>query len=40
MSSEKEAEVTGDKDDDNATPATDVQATEAPQTETQTTETE
>ena len=40
MSAEKEAEVTGDKDDDNATPATDVQATEAPQTETQTTETE
>lgn len=40
MSSEKEAEVTGDKDDENATPATDVQATEAPQTETQTTETE
>ena len=40
MSTEKEAEVTGDKDDDNATPATDVQATEAPQTETQTTETE
>ena len=40
MSSEKEAEVTGDKDDDNATPATDVQVTEAPQTETQTTETE
>ena len=40
MSSEKEAEVSGDKDDDNATPATDVQATEAPQTETQTTETE
>ena len=40
MSSEKEAEVTGDKDDDNATPATDVQATEAQQTETQTTETE
>ena len=40
MSSEKEAEVTGDKDDENATPATDVQATEAQQTETQTTETE
>lgn len=40
MSAEKEAEVTGDKDDENATPATDVQATEAPQTETQTTETE
>lgn len=40
MSTEKEAEVTGDKDDENATPATDVQATEAPQTETQTTETE
>ena len=40
MSTEKEAEVSGDKDDDNATPATDVQATEAPQTETQTTETE
>ena len=40
MSAEKEADVTGDKDDDNATPATDVQATEAPQTETQTTETE
>lgn len=40
MSSEKEAEVSGDKDDENATPATDVQATEAPQTETQTTETE
>ena len=40
MSSDKEAEVTGDKDDENATPATDVQATEAPQTETQTTETE
>ena len=40
MSTEKEAEVSGDKDDENATPATDVQATEAPQTETQTTETE
>ena len=40
MSAEKEAEVSGDKDDENATPATDVQATEAPQTETQTTETE
>ena len=40
MSAEKEAEVTGDKDNENATPATDVQATEAPQTETQTTETE
>ena len=40
MSAEKEAEVEGDKDDENATPATDVQATEAPQTETQTTETE
>lgn len=37
MSTEKEAEVSGDKDDENATPATDVQATEAPQTETQTT---
>lgn len=40
MSTEKEAEVSGDKDDEDATPATDVQATEAPQTETQTTETE
>lgn len=40
MSTEKEAEVSGDKDDENATPATDVKATEAPQTETQTTETE
>lgn len=40
MSTEKEAEVSGDKDDENATPATDVQATEASQTETQTTETE
>ena len=40
MSTEKEAEVSGDKDDENATPATDVQATEAPQTEIQTTETE
>lgn len=40
MSTEKEAEVSGDKDDENATPATDVQTTEAPQTETQTTETE
>lgn len=40
MSTEKEAEVSGDKDDENATPATDVLATEAPQTETQTTETE
>ena len=40
MSTEKEAEVSGDKDDENATPATDVQATEAPQTETQTKETE
>lgn len=40
MSTEKEAEVSGDKDDENATPASDVQATEAPQTETQTTETE
>ena len=40
MSTEKEAEVSGDKDDENATPATDVQATEAPQIETQTTETE
>ena len=30
MSTEKEAEVSGDKDDENATPATDVQATEAP----------
>ena len=40
MSTEKEAEVSGDKDDENAIPATDVQATEAPQTETQTTETE
>ena len=40
MSTEKEAEVSGDKDDENATPATDVQATEAPQAETQTTETE
>lgn len=40
MSADKEAEVEGDKDDENATPATDVQATEAPQTETQTTETE
>ena len=40
MSTEKEAEVSGDKDNENATPATDVQATEAPQTETQTTETE
>ena len=40
MSTEKEAEVSGDKDDENATPVTDVQATEAPQTETQTTETE
>lgn len=40
MSTEKEAEVSGDKDDETATPATDVQATEAPQTETQTTETE
>lgn len=40
MSTEKEAEVSGDKDDENATPATDVQATEAPQTETQKTETE
>lgn len=40
MSTEKEAEVSGDKDDENATSATDVQATEAPQTETQTTETE
>ena len=40
MSTEKEAEVSGDKDDENATPATDFQATEAPQTETQTTETE
>lgn len=40
MSTEKEAEVSGDKDDENATPATEVQATEAPQTETQTTETE
>ena len=40
MSTEKEAEVSGDKDDENASPATDVQATEAPQTETQTTETE
>ena len=40
MSTEKEAEVSGDKDDENATPATDVQATEAPQTETKTTETE
>lgn len=40
MSTEKEAEVSGDKDDENATPATDGQATEAPQTETQTTETE
>ncbi len=40
MSTEKEAEVSGDKDDENATPATDVQATEAPQTESQTTETE
>ena len=40
MSTEKEAEVSGDKDDENATPATDVQATEAPQTDTQTTETE
>ena len=40
MSTEKEAEVSGDKDDENATPATDVQATEAPQTETQTTVTE
>ena len=40
MSTEKEAEVSGDKDEENATPATDVQATEAPQTETQTTETE
>ena len=40
MSTEKEAEVSGDKDDENATPATDIQATEAPQTETQTTETE
>ncbi len=40
MSTEKEAEVSGDKDDENATPATDVQVTEAPQTETQTTETE
>ena len=40
MSTEKEAEVSGDKDDENATPATDVQASEAPQTETQTTETE
>lgn len=40
MSTEKEAEVSGDKDYENATPATDVQATEAPQTETQTTETE
>lgn len=40
MSTEKEAEVSGDKDDENATPATDVQATETPQTETQTTETE
>lgn len=40
MSTEKEAEVSGDKEDENATPATDVQATEAPQTETQTTETE
>lgn len=40
MSTEKEAEVSGDKDDENATPATDVQATEAQQTETQTTETE
>ena len=40
MSAEKEAEVSGDKDDENATPATDVQATEVPQTETQTTETE
>lgn len=40
MSTEKEAEVSGDKDGENATPATDVQATEAPQTETQTTETE
>ena len=40
MSTEKEAEVSGDKDDENATPATDVQATEAPQTETQTIETE
>ena len=40
MSTEKEAEVSGDKDDENATPATDVQATEVPQTETQTTETE
>ena len=40
MSTEKEAEVSGDKDDENATTATDVQATEAPQTETQTTETE
>ena len=40
MSAEKEAEVEGDKDDENASPATDVQATEASQTETQTTETE
>ncbi|MDY4567151.1 MAG: DNA gyrase subunit A [Prevotella sp.] len=40
MSTEKEAEVSGDKDDENAIPATDGQATEAPQTETQTTETE
>ena len=40
MSTEKEAEVSGDKDDENATPATDVQATEASQTETQTIETE
>ena len=40
MSTEKEAEVSGDKDDENATPATDIQATETPQTETQTTETE